>query len=734
MTESLRKTAAQVGAGRVVAVLLLAALLVLRVADPAPVQIMRLKTFDVFQQLSPREYAPLPVAILDIDDPSLRELGQWPWPRTQIAEMIDKTIAQGAVAMGFDMIFSEADRLSPNAIASDNAALPGTVRAAMQGLPSNDQVLAAALSRARIVLGQTSVRSAVFNQADRAAPRPVPHAFLGQDPLPFLQSFPDLLQNLPMLEAQAKGFGVFTVRPDIDGVFRRIPLVMQVQDTMRLGLAPELLRIATGGDAFAIRTNAAGIEGLVVARQLVRTDADGTVWPHFSATERARFVSAADLLGDRVPAGRLAGHLVLVGTSAIGLEDFRPTPLGTRMAGVEIHAQVLENILSKTLLLRPNYAIAVELTVTALLCVLAILLVPALGASWTILGTSAGLAAGIFGSWWAFDTHKLLLDPSFPVLATGGVIAALVLSNYLREERQRREIRAAFGQYVSPDLVAQLSNNPKGLSLGGETRELTVLFSDVRGFTSISEAYKTDPQGLTHLMNQFLTVLSNAILGQRGTIDKFMGDAVMAFWNAPLENGDHARAACHAALAMRRDTAALNAENGANAPRIDVGLGLNTGLCVVGNMGSDTRFDYTALGDTVNLAARLEGQSKTYGVDIVLGEATASAVGAEFAVFELDLIRVKGKSEPERIFGLFGGADMQLSAEFQAVKAQNEALLAAYRGRDWDQASGALDQLSELPFEAPLSGYVALWRSRVEQARDVPPPADWDGVYTAQSK
>lgn len=729
-----RKLASRVGLGRIVALALLTILLIIRISDPAPVQILRLKSFDLFQQLKPRDYTPLPVAILDIDDPSLTEIGQWPWPRTTLAKLIDKATEQGAVALGFDMIFSEPDRLSPGLIAADNVRLPGPVRAALTAMPSNDDVLASAIANARIVVGQTSVRSTVFNQTDKAVMAQVPHAFLGLDPKPYLQQFPDILQNLPQLEQNADGFGVFTVRPDLDGVFRRIPVAMMVQDTLRLGLAPELLRVATGGDAFAIRTNQAGIEGVILARQLVRTDADGSVWPYFTSTQRSRFVSAADLLNDRAPAGRLAGHLVLVGTSAIGLEDFRATPLGSLMAGVEIHAQVLENILSQTLLLRPNYAIGVELVLTLTLGLLAIVLVPVLGARWTIIGTGALLCAVGFGSWRAFDVHKLLLDPSFPLLSSTLIVVSLVLANYLREERQKREIRTAFGQYVSPDLVEKLSNEPGGLTLGGETKELTILFSDVRGFTSISESFKTDPQGLTHLMNQFLTVLSNAILTQRGTIDKFMGDAVMAFWNAPLDTKNHAQAACHAALAMRHDTAKLNAENTGKAPRIDVGIGLNSGVCVVGNMGSDTRFDYTALGDPVNLAARLEGQSKTYGVDIVLGNTTAQSVLGKFAIFELDLIRVKGKTQPERIFGLFGDEDMAKTPEFQTIAQTNAQMLAAYRQRDWANADTLLTTLAAHEFDPSLAGYVALWRDRIAQIKANPPAPDWDGVYTALSK
>lgn len=730
----LRRLARAIGGGRVVALGLLGLCVALRLWDPAPVETLRVKTFDLFQQISPRPYQPLSVAILDIDDPSLEEIGQWPWPRSLMGELVTKATAQGAVAIGFDMVFSERDRLSPEALLALFADLDPGKRAQIAALPDTDTAFAEAVARSRVILGQTSLRSSVFDRADRAPAPGVPHALLGDDPRPYLQRFPDLLQNLPALEAAAAGRGVFTVRPDVDGVFRRIPVTMLVQDNLRLGLAPEVLRVATGGQAFAIRTNAAGIEGVVLAGKLVATDADGSVWPHFTPSVRDRFVSAADLLNDRVPPGRLAGHLVLVGTSAIGLEDFRSMPLGTRIPGVEIHAQLLENILTDSLLHRPNYAIAAEVTAMAVLGLLAILVVPLASASVTVLASLGALVGLGYGGWHLFEARKLLLDPSAPLLTMAVLVVSLITANYLREERRRREIRGAFAQYVSPDLVAQLSENRDALRLGGETRELTLLFSDVRGFTAISERFKSDPQGLTRLMNRFLTVLSGAILAEKGTIDKFMGDAVMAFWNAPVPAPRHQHDACRAALAMRAATEALNATLDPDTPRIDVGVGLNTGLCVVGNMGSDLRFDYTALGDAVNLASRLEGQSKPYGVGIVLGETTAQAVAEDFALLELDLIRVKGKAEAERIYALMGDATLRASAPFRAASADNEAMLAAYRARDWTGAEAARTALARSGADIDLSVYLDLWKDRIAEAAAAPPPPGWDGVHVATSK
>jgi adenylate cyclase len=730
---------------RIVALGLLVALVMIRLGDHEFVQTFRLQAFDLYQQTKPRQSGNFPVTIIDVDDRSLEEVGQWPWPRTVIADLVTKTTQAGAVAMAFDIIFSDPDRLSPEIIAADNATLPQAVRDALAALPNSDSVLAQAMTRSRVIVGETSIRNANGQLEARTDGPKVEYAFLGPDPTPMMLQFPDLLQNLPQIDAVAAGRGIFTVRPDTDGVFRRVPLVMSVQDQIRLGLSVELLRVATGGGAFAVKSRPQGIDGVVVARQQVNTFRDGTVWPYFAPSSRSRYVSASDVLAGRVPANRLTGQLVFIGTSAIGLEDFRATPLGTAMAGVEIHAQVLENILGGSLLLRPNWVIGVELTTVAILGLVMIILVPFLGAAWTLIATVLVMSGYVVASYYAFSSARILLDPTFPTFAVVLTAMFMATANYLREERERRQIRGAFGQYVSPDLVNQLSEDPDRLILGGERRPLSILFSDVRGFTTISESFKDNPAGLTVLMNRFLTVLSNAILHHGGTIDKFMGDAVMAFWNAPLDHADHVQSSCRAALKMLSDVEALNVERDAARDlndeteefhRIDVGIGINTGDCVVGNMGSDTRFDYTALGDAVNLASRLEGQSKTYGVGIILGGPTAQPVRDVFAVLELDLIRVKGKTEPAQVFGLFGDEALFADPDFKKLARVNAAMLTAYRGQEWAAAADYLADFEAaakpLPFD--FGTYIALYTDRLAEIRENPVDADWDGVFTATSK
>lgn len=732
-----------IGLARVIALALVVFAIAVRIVDPVPLKIVRNLVFDYYQQLRPRQPEPLPVAIIDIDDASIAEVGQWPWPRSRFAELVDRATADGAVAIAFDIIFAERDRLSPVNIARDNPDLNVGLLTALQTLPDSDRLLAEAFSRARVVVGQTSIRSGyVEDRTEQDIPE-VPHAILGDDPLPFILTFPDLVENLPELEAAASGHGVFNVRPDPDGVYRRAPIVVSVAERLRLGLAPELLRVATGGAPFAVRTNAAGIDSVVLAGRPVTTAGDGTVRPYLTHSQRGRYVSAGDLLEGRMPPGRLAGHLVLVGTSAIGLEDFRTTPLGVQMAGVEIHAQLLENILSDTLLVRPNYAIAAELCAMLLICLVIIVLSPIMNAWFLIVATTIFLTSYGWFSYSFFTSQRLLLDATFPVWAGLATIIFMSTTNYLREERRRRKIRTAFGQYVSRDLVEAMTENQDSLKLGGETRDLTLLFSDVWGFTAIAESYRDDPQGLTTLMNRFLNLLSNAILEQDGTIDKFMGDAVMAFWNAPLDHETHEHAACAAALKMVTDVDALNAaretevqEQGRAYQPIEIGIGINTGTCTVGNMGSDMRFDYTAMGDPVNLASRLEGQSRNYGTPIIIGSSTEAAVRADFAILELDLIRVKGKSQPERVFALLGDAEMRNDVRFVQIALLNARLLAAYRGRRWEEALSTIEELEPMAvrIQPRLTVHFDNLRDRIEVLRTFPPPDTWDGVFDATSK
>lgn len=729
---------------RLVGFLVLGLLLFVRINDPVFVEVIRLQGFDYLQRLKPREYEKLPVTIVDLDEQSFREYGQWPWPRTLVAQMINQLARQGAVATGFDIVFSERDRLSPQRIAEDNKTLSLDIKNSLRELPDNEVVMAEAMQRHRVVLGQTSVRQERDNLSGDQEIPDANFASIGPNPKQFLKNFPDLLENVQELEEAAAGRGMFSYETDADDVVRRAPLVLKVRDRIRLSLSAELLRIATGGETFAIRSNQAGIEGVILARKLVETDGQGRVWPYFTPSDPSQYVSASEVLGGNVDPARIRGHMILVGTSAIGLEDYRLTPLGRQVPGVEVHAQVIENMLADTMLQRPVTSTLHELLLSLAAGIAIILIVPMLGAIVASLAAIVSITAFAGLSYWQFSEHLQLLDATFPIITTAVLFILSATANYIREERERQQIRGAFGQYLSPALVDQLSEDPDRLVLGGETRELSVLFTDVRGFTGISESYKENPEGLTRLMNCFLNVLSNPILDRNGTIDKYMGDAIMAFWNAPMDEGDHAYKSCTAALEMISNVAALNAarqkELSGNAREkylpINVGVGINTGPCTVGNMGSDIRFDYTALGDTVNLASRLEGQSKPYGLPIVIGEKTAQLVSDRLATYEIDLIRVKGKTEPARIYALAGDETMLKSDDFREFHSLNRTMLQSYRKLDWESSFAAIELMEELgeKLGLTLDDYLLIYETRITEFQVNSPGTNWDGVYTATSK
>jgi adenylate cyclase len=737
----LSRQARRLASARLLGAVLLFALLFLRYTAPAPLEDLRLRAFDIFQILSPRVATQRPVVIVDIDEESLRKLGQWPWPRTRVADLITRLTDLGAATIGFDVIFAEPDRLSPALAADVFRDLDEETRNKLRALPSNDQVLADVLKKSKVVLGETGLPVPVPQAEGQQLPVGV--ASLGGDPVPLLFNFPGLLRNIPILDNVAAGRGLFTIIPERDGIIRRVPMVMRAQGTVVPSLTFEILRVVTGTNTVMIRMDQNVIKSISVpeARLEFPTDTAGRLWIHFAPHDQARFVSAVDILEGRVPADRFAQRLVLIGTSAAGLLDLKTTPVDPVMPGVEVHAQILENILTGATLSSPSYAALAEMAAAFLLGVAIIILAPILGPALLLLFGGTIIALLIGASWYFFTNEKLLIDFTFPLLSSSLIYLTLVFTNFVKEQAQRRQIRSAFGQYLSPALVEQLAQSPEKLVLGGEQREMTILFSDVRGFTTISEIYKNDPQGLLALMNSFLTPLTNAIIDRKGTIDKYMGDAIMAFWSAPLEDPRHELNACEAALDMLDRVGKLNQEREQaakenNAPFIplQIGVGINTGKCVVGNMGSDLRFDYSVLGDSVNLASRLEGQCKSYGLPIILGSRTASVAKDKFAMLELDFIAVKGKKEPEVVYALVGRDDMINSERFQRWHEINTQMLSRYRGRDWDAALKIIEQGRAADTEGRFKTLYEVYAERIRAFQVTPPPDDWDGAYALETK
>jgi adenylate cyclase len=717
--------------------------IVIAVSDPFIVQAVRLLAFDGYQRLSPREYDPaLPIRVVDIDDHSLEVVGQWPWSRTTIATLTDKLREAGAAVVVFDIMFAEPDRISFEQIARD---LPDEARAdlteRLKDWPTNDARFATAIARMKTVLGLTLNQ----NGPRTSIPAKAGFATAGDDPRPFLYAYPRAVDNLPIFDAAAAGLGATNWIPSRDDVVRRIPLMYRLGDQIVPALAAEALRVAQGASTFVLKAsnasgetsfgNPSGLNHVRIGQFEVPTDADGGIWLHFRETRPDTFVPAWKVLQNKLGADDVAGRIVLVGTSAAGLVDLRATPLNEAAPGVEIHAQVLEHILANEFLTRPDYAAPLEIFLVLVIGIALALYLPRMAAHWAAIAGGGIVLFFLLGGWLAFRTLGLLFDPAYPsaviILLSGGG----ALYTFQMAERQRHEMQRMFGQYVAPAIVEDLAAHPEKLVLGGEVRELTLIFSDVRNFTTISEGLSA--HDLTAFLNGLLTPMTDLILEHSGTIDKYMGDGIMGFWNAPLDDPDHPRHACEAALAMQRRLVELNREWESEAARtgkpykqVRMGIGLNTGPCCVGNLGSTMRFDYSAIGDAVNLTSRLESMTKYYGLPAIVTDATHDRVdGLDF--LEVDMIRVKGRSGASRIYTFLDMLDVD-RARYAALNAAHGAFLEAYRRGDWAAAEAALAKCRALDFPTLKTMY-ELFAHRVQDLQSQP-PANWDGVYTAQEK
>ncbi|MEO5338141.1 MAG: adenylate/guanylate cyclase domain-containing protein [Magnetospirillum sp. WYHS-4] len=729
---------------RMMGVAMLFAMVAAYITNPYPVEFLRLKTFDYFQQLKPRQIPPpdkKPVTIVDLDEKSLAVVGQWPWARTTVAQLVENLFQMGAALVAFDVVFAEEDRLNPQNVAGTMKGLDPETQAKLKALPSNDSVLAETIKKYRVVVGQ----SGFWEDRQIKAGPPIRRSvgIKSQEGTPPLESFlehlPDIVRNVPVIEQAAQGHGMFTITPETDGIVRRVPAFFVYNKDLYGALSVEMLRVAMGRSTVLVETDPAGVRAVRVTRDFtLPTDNKGRIWPYFSKQDKAKYVSAVDVLTGTADPELIKGKMIIVGTSAVGLLDIRATPNEPLLPGVEVHAQLIEAVANNAILTRPHYAAGLELLLLLGGGFLMIILVPWVGAKWTLAIFLAIVGGAVYGAWYMFDTQLMLLDPIFGSGAVMLLYMMLTYVGYAREESQRRQVRSAFGFYLSPAMVEQLAEDPTRLKLGGEKKNMSMLFCDVRGFTTISEMF--DAEGLTKLINKLLTPLTGVILERKGTVDKYMGDCIMAFWNAPLDDADHARHACLSALEMNATMGPLNdklaaeaaAENRKMIP-LKVGIGVNSGDVVVGNMGSDQRFDYSILGDEVNLASRLEGQCKTYHVDIVLGQNTQAQVPG-LATLELDLIKVKGKTEAVRVFTLLGDEQVAQSPAYRDLRAAHDGLLAAYRAQDWTAAKARLADCRRLMDGYNMAGYYEMMDERVAEFEQNPPGAEWDGVYVAKTK
>ena len=729
-----------------------------RINDPPFIEQLRLRSFDSYVRAWPHEgITSRPIAILDIDERSLDELGQWPWPRTVVGDLLKSLQSYDVAVLAMDVVFSEEDRTSPkNLVRHVLYDIDPITRDRLMRLPDNE------LSMTRIMGGGLPVVLGMpnSNRTDNIEDRLPPSSFkgaFGPDPLQFIHinRFTNLLPNVSTLNEHASGFGVFSFGFDYDGTVRRVPVVVAVDKQTYPSLALETLRVGSQSQGLYLRSaENLGIISVLLqrgdgSRRVIPTDSEGRIWVKFGTPqpyniaykegqEKRLYVSAIDVLRRKIPKEWLQGHFVFFGTSAAGLKDLRNTPVDPSLPGVEVHANVLSNILSGDSLLVPPSISVIETAVMLLLGIMIIMVKRRFSLLPSFLFLLSTIAANFFVSVYFYQTYGILYDALLISLVSFFIFIMFTLFNYLRESSEKKNIRRAFVQYLSPDLVDQLSASPDKLSLGGELRTMSFLFCDVRGFTTISESYKTNPQGLTHLMNRLLTPLTNEILQRKGTIDKYMGDCIMAFWNAPLSDEQHATNAVDSGLEMFRALKVLNAEREGEAKQgkqrylpLNVGVGINTGEAVVGNMGSEQRFDYSVLGDPVNLASRLEGQSKSYGVDMVIGENTAAMLQGRYAIIELDSIAVKGKAEAVTIYTVLGGEDYENHKQVDELLPKHKEFLERYRGQRWDEADSAAKACARF---APLAAFYDVYRERIAEYRAVPPAKGWDGVYRATSK
>lgn len=696
---------------------------------------LRLRSFDTFQQMYPREkMQDDPVVLVDIDDESLSRYGQWPWPRNLVSELVNQTYY--SLATGFDIVFAEPDRTGSSQLKRTYQSNPSMINA-LESVPDHDEIFSDAIeNHGTVVLGLAPNNNGVseFNQMKSGL------VVQGDDPKQFLNRYMGVESNIEILENVSSGLGSMSIGNN-DSIVRTIPTFELIGDQLLPSFPLEVLRVAVGANTYQIKSSnasseqafgeATGINHVKLGNLVMPTNPDGSLWIYSTKTENMNIIPAWQILDGTVDPEYFDGKITVVGTSASGLFDLRSSALEKNIPGVTIVAQFIQQIVSGTFLQRPDWLSGLELISGLLLSIIITLAIQRFGPIGGLVIFLTGVGSIVVGSYYLFMDQSFLVDPISPTVIC--LIAYLVITffNFLFTELERSKVRTAFSQYLAPAMVDRLAESSESLVLGGETKEMTMLFSDIRGFTGISEQYKDDPEGLTQLINKLLSVLSDEILLTEGTIDKYMGDCIMAFWNAPTDQPQHASLAVKAAMEMGRAMQKLNEELAAEGKKtMAVGIGINTGDCVVGNMGSTQRFDYTVLGDTVNLASRLEGQSGEYGFQIIAGADTVKSLSG-YEVFELDLLAVKGKTEPVTIYTVFEGDESDIE-DAEAFRAAHQEFLQAYRGQDWDAAMRHIEKYQK---EVPsFNYYYELFSARIKSLQKNPPGPEWTGVFVALSK
>ncbi|MGE5253047.1 MAG: CHASE2 domain-containing protein [Planctomycetaceae bacterium] len=719
--------------------------------DPQFLNLLELKTLDL--RFVSRGKIPTSdkVALVTIDEKSLDELGRWPWPRTRMAQLLDALVKAEAKVVGFDIVWAEPDENSElkslNAVKGKvadlklkNLGLDRYLDGALKRADS-DRILADSLARShRAILGyffQFSPREG-SGKKEKTPPQDLPPLtpfnvvkFTSEEAARvhlFKAEYPEV--NIPVLSRAGEGAGYFNIFPDPDGTVRWAPLVIQYQDRYYCALSLAVLQKYLDNPPLGLRIAEFGVEQMRLGNLPIPTNEEGRLLINYRGPQKTfPHYSATDVIHGRIPDRAFQGKIVLVGATAIGIYDIRVTPFEHVFPGLEIHANVIDSILQGDFLHRPNWITLVDILVIAVLGLALGALLHRVRAHWgALIGGALFLSILVLGKI-LFEARGVWMNLTYPTLNLGFIYLGVTGYRYMTEEKEKKRIRGAFQYYLTASVVEEMLKNPDKLKLGGEKKDLTVLFSDIRGFTSISE--RMTPEVLVKFLNEYLTRMTDIVFRYDGLLDKYMGDAIMAIWGAPLDQPDHVRRACLTALDMVEELHRLQKKWSAEGmPALNIGIGVNAGPMVVGNMGSDRRFDYTVMGDSVNLGSRLEGLNKTYGTNIIASEMTFEKVREEFLGRELDLVRVKGKDRPVKIYELLSPVKTA-SPDQQALAGSFHDALAEYRKRNWARAREAFQVvLTQFPQDGPAKLYLDRCRALSEN----PPAADWDGVYTMTTK
>ena len=718
------------GAGVAVSLLILA----LYLSQPKFLHLLELKIYDNYLRQYHQPVATQVPVIIDLDEKSLSELGQWPWPRYRVALLLKYLTSAGAVAVASDVIFSEPDRTSPEIMKAD---IKKELHIDMDftGLPEDlmdyDHLLAHNLKGGPYILGFDFSRETKVDRGDCRV-RPARVAVLSPPGAPsphdFLPKCDRMICPIPVLAEAAPEIGFITITPDMDSVYRRVPLLFSHNGQFYPSLALATLMQASNQKNLILKMSSVGIESIRLNNMVIPTDGRGRLLINYRGGMKTfDYISAADVLARKLPPDSLRGRIAFIGTSASGLKDIRATPLDPGFPGVEAHATIVDNILSGQLLSVPDWAPGLEFLGILAGGLATTLLLMWARASWIILPVFGMGCFMWYGSVYFYREQDYFISPMYSYITLGFTFVTLTLIKFWREEIAKRYIHGAFAHYLAPSVISQIMDDPDALTLEGQDREVTIQFSDVRNFTSLSE--KLSPTQVTDLLHDYLTPMTRIITRHEGTLDKFIGDAVMAFWNAPLDIENHQEKSLRAALAQLRKLEELNEtfleKYGFT---IAVGIGIHCGPVRVGNMGSADLFDYTLIGDNVNLASRLEGLTKYYAQKLVVSQAVRDACGDGYYFRVLDKVRVKGKEEPVTIYTVYTREEAQA----------REAELALYEKARQAYEDGAIDTALTLFRELRETGaepvFYGLYIERCEKMKDAPPECGWDCVFTHETK